>query len=431
MADVRRNVRGEPQRNLESCSAPEERIGIALVDVASGTHTRLTTPPSGWRDINPVFSPDGREIAFRRVDGSWMGEVFVVRRDGGLARQITTRMAAWFGLAWTADSDEILFGSGRKTGIMRLWRVHARGTGSEPNVIGDAGEGFEPTLSRAGDRLAYSRYQSGGGLLRLSLTTPRGKPERLITSLGEIKLPHYSPDGRTLAFMDQTQIWLVDHAAPSNRIQLTALDAEVGAPRWSPDGRRIAFDARIDDADVYVIDADGSHLKRITTGPSEDTLPSWSGDGKWIYFSSNRTGTPQLNRVSVEGGAPVPMTTDGGLGGVESPDRSFLYYTREPIGTGLWRMSLSSGAHERIIDDEDLGSWTVSSNGIYYVHTARPEKERQEIRLMSLPQRRITAIHTLEGSLEAGLTVSPDRQWIAWPEHDYRSCSIMVGDNFR
>ena len=60
---------------------------------------------------------------------------------------------------------------------------------------------------------------------------------------------------------------------------------------WSPDGSQIAFEAAIDgNTDVYVVGRDGGHLRRLTTEPSMDGVPTWSADGRWIYFASTRAG---------------------------------------------------------------------------------------------------------------------------------------------
>lgn len=66
-----------------------------------------------------------------------------------------------------------------------------------------------------------------------------------------------------------------------NAVQITHFGGPVaGTPRWSPDGRQIAFDGRPDgNADVFVVGAEGSGLRRLTDAPGEDARPAWSQDG--------------------------------------------------------------------------------------------------------------------------------------------------------
>jgi Tol biopolymer transport system component len=63
-----------------------------------------------------------------------------------------------------------------------------------------------------------------------------------------------------------------------------------GSPRWSPDGQRVAFDSTADgNVDIYVIRSGGGKPVRLTTDSADDRIPSWSRDGNWIYFDSDRS----------------------------------------------------------------------------------------------------------------------------------------------
>ena len=96
--------------------------------------------------------------------------------------------------------------------------------------------------------------------------------------------PAWSPNGRTIAFArydDDTgssRIFLIRPDGHAQK-QLTRIDSY--NPSWSPDGRRIVFD---DDADLYVISADGSDLKRLTSTPRKESDPAWSPTGQTIAF---------------------------------------------------------------------------------------------------------------------------------------------------
>jgi TolB protein len=83
-------------------------------------------------------------------------------------------------------------------------------------------------------------------------------------------------------------------------------------PAWSPDGSRIAFMSfRDGNPEIYVMDASGANLRRITRHPGIDSTPTWSPGGNQIAFTSDRTGTPQIYVVDADGlGQPQRITTE-------------------------------------------------------------------------------------------------------------------------
>jgi hypothetical protein len=113
-------------------------------------------------------------------------------------------------------------------------------------------------------------------------------------------------------------------ADSSNSAQMTLFTEGItsGAP-WSPGGKRLVF---------------LSTETRLTTDPGHDTAPSWSHDGKWIYFGSNRTGMHQIWKMSPETKRPVQVTQHGGVAPIESWDANTIYYAM-PLGeNGIWKV---------------------------------------------------------------------------------------------
>ena len=77
----------------------------------------------------------------------------------------------------------------------------------------------------------------------------------------------------------------------ANAVQLTSMGAVPGYPTWSPDGELIAFHSNPEgQAEVFVISAAGGKPKNLTAHPAADAFPSFSRDGRWLYFSSTRAG---------------------------------------------------------------------------------------------------------------------------------------------
>jgi dipeptidyl aminopeptidase/acylaminoacyl peptidase len=112
----------------------------------------------------------------------------------------------------------------------------------------------------------------------------------------------------------------------------------ISAPQISPDGRRIVFAVTESmltqgktNTELYLINIDGSGLRRLTTNPASDYAPAWLQDSKSILFVSTRTDGPQVWRMSVDGGEPERIThSSTGIGGlIVSPTGAGFVYTTD------------------------------------------------------------------------------------------------------
>src|SRR5262249_16471226 len=128
-----------------------------------------------------------------------------------------------------------------------------------------------------------------------------------------------------------------------------------------------------EDSEIYVIGAEGGSPRRLTDHKADDATPSWSRDGKWIYFSSDRSGEYQIWKMPAEGGAAVQGTRGGGVYAREALDGKWLYFSKfggEPdaMGDGLWKVPMGGGEEIRILDRKvNWGSWDLAPAGIYFL----------------------------------------------------------------
>jgi TolB protein len=91
-------------------------------------------------------------------------------------------------------------------------------------------------------------------------------------------------------------------------------------PVWHPDGDKLAFVGREGNFDIFVVNADGSGLTRLTQGKGDNEDPSWAPDGNYVAFSSNRTGANHIWMSTLDGAHQVQLTR--GKGGYTNPDWS-------------------------------------------------------------------------------------------------------------
>ncbi|MEZ5396110.1 MAG: hypothetical protein R2724_25335 [Bryobacterales bacterium] len=150
--------------------------------------------------------------------------------------------------------------------------------------------------------------------------------------------------------------------------------------------------------DVYVVDGDGGTPRRLTYAPSNEGSPSYSVNGKWIYYMSDRTGRPEIWKVASAGGEEQQVTQYGGYQAIESPDGVWLYYSksiRRPATPesvpgkgepGIFRMPAAGGPEERVFEEGVHGRWALSRTGIYILRSG----DRAGHRIPSVRQRRRT-----------------------------------------
>jgi Tol biopolymer transport system component/DNA-binding winged helix-turn-helix (wHTH) protein len=417
-------------------SDPTNSAGaIFFLDTRNLSLHRVTSPPGiDIGDRLPIFSPDGKLLAFVRASSPWVTDLYVLPLAGIEVRQLTFDNTEIRSLAWTAEGRHLVIASHRAGG-MSLWTVAITGGAPEIVPVGGA-ETWELDISHQGKRLAYRTGRMRPNIWQMDLdSSHKGTaPKPLLSSTTGEGGPQFSPDGTKLAFASNrsgsSEIWTCD-ADGSALVQMTSLGTLSGAPRWSPDGSHIAFDARTEKhGHIFVVSASGGAPRPVTSGGFEDAVPSWSSDGKWLYFASNRTGSWQLWKSSSEGGEPVQVTKHTGYMGFESKDGREVYYVKlgEP---GVWRQRVSGGPEAQILKTKiNSGQWVLTRQGIYFVDQTGSSPV---IKFLNFARAKVTDVATLSKPLppeEPGLDVSPDGRRIVF-QQVVSDAQIMLVENFR
>jgi len=170
-----------------------------------------------------------------------------------------------------------------------------------------------------GTKVAYvtAEPQGNGRLYSLIVSDQDGENDfKIMESADPIMSPAWSPDSRQLAYVSfegsKSSIF-VQTLRSGNRFQVSNKPGINGAPAFSPDGRKlvITLGGVNGNPDIYVLDITSRQTKRLTTHRAIDTEGTWSPDGRYIYFTSDRSGGPQVYRVSANGGTPERITFEG------------------------------------------------------------------------------------------------------------------------
>lgn len=261
-----------------ACSAGGEhgKADICISSLNGAGMRRLTGGPGP--NVSPVWSPDGKHLAFRAASPTIFedSDIWIMNADGSGQMNLTRDHQANWGVTWSPEGKRILFNSGR--------------------------DGAVPHL--------YVMNPDGSGLKRLC---PR-------STLWE-EYPDWSPDGTKIAFMSNigTTNWViyVMNADCSGVRKLTNGPGEDGGPRWSPDGKKIAFTAdRTGRAEVYMMNADGSHSVRLTTSSAGTSFgaPDWSPDGTKLLFLHSLPNSGEIWIMNADGSGQTKLMNAYGFG---------------------------------------------------------------------------------------------------------------------
>ena len=363
-----------------SWSADGKRLAVAERDAEGQTNGIVVIPIDRreprrlvWTTVStgtyhyPTVSPDGSVLGYALCRGTgFTCDLHVIEltpelTSKGSPRRLTEQNSQARGIAWTPDGRSLIYGIGA---IARsyLWRVPL--VGAEPERLELAGDHAQfPAVSRQGGKLAYTRLGLDYDIWKFG---SNGMPEDFLSSTLDDRDAQFSPDGKKIAFESRrlgmdTQLW-VANSDGTNAVPLTEGAKGVGgSPRWSPDSRSIAFDGQGPDGRqaIYVVEAEGGRTRLLTT---PGNVPSWSRDGKSIYFGSNRAGPVDVWRIPASGGDVIRITDNGSNVAVftcnnalESPDGKTLYYRKIIGGSAagsavLFARPVAGGPERQVLD---------------------------------------------------------------------------------
>ena len=268
---------------------------------------------------------------------------------------------------------------------------------------------------------------------------------------GEIVLPFsggnldWSPDGSQFVYqsaknaLGNTEVFLYTLSSGEN-ISLT--DGSFGSadPSFSPDGKQIAFTSfRDDNAEIYVMNADGSNVRRITDHPAFDNYPVFSPDGTQIAFQSNRENErSEIYLQNLEGDLPpVKIASHYGETGIHpkcwSPDGTQILFWNTQNGKAQIVLSNIEPYPARLVlgdEKADLNFPRLAPDGKRILYEARLADRRIELRLTDLETKKTTTVYKTAPDYPPHYLLapawSPDGQKIAFGDRSGGNSEVFV-----
>ncbi len=401
------------------------------VPAAGGSPTLVAAPDSAsdaafrW----PELLPDGRTVLLSYASGNVSHLAALSFQDTtvrSLDQEGTSPRYVDGGYLLFAQTDGTLFAAPFDPRRVRF-------TGPPQPVIDGARIGPSPVaklgVAKTG-ALAFLSVQ--GGTREIVLANRQGRLEVLALPPERYRNPKFSPDGRRLAFdIDggspvTGDIWTYDLA--SRTLTRLTFDSSSFAPEWTPDGRRIAFTQRHGvEQDLRWVATDGSGVSgALVAGPTIQTTPQFTADGKTLFFAQGETDFGPAGRRwdiwimpadSPSAARPLLANPFSEQNPRPSPDGRWLAYQANETGSNAVYVrsigSGSSGGRVRVSPEQGAGPrWSANGRELFY----RNGDSLMVVAVAAGPELSFSAPRVLVGGLASawGFDVHPSGQRFVW-----------------
>jgi Tol biopolymer transport system component len=335
----------------------------------------------------PSWSSDGAIIAAAVADVTGPSHVIAFNVSDGKETNLTPSGQPFIGrTSWLPDMSGLLVVAGNSPADSQVWFLPYP-KGEMRQITNDLDQHRGVSLSEKADKFVSV---VSSGLINVWVA-PNGEADKASqVPVGNLSFygsggntVAWTPDGRIVFASNESSmldLWIMD-ADGTNRKQLTSNAGKNVGPVVSTDGRYIVFNStRGGAAAIWRMNIDGSNPRQLSQGKGEWS-PTISPDGKWVLYSILSAAKPTVWKVSIEGGDPVELISRVSLNPMVSPDGQFVAYIyadsydafAPPNRIAIMRFE--GGEPTKIFPFREgsrtltLAQWSPDGKAIYYTST--------------------------------------------------------------
>jgi Tol biopolymer transport system component len=355
-------------------------------------------------DVGPVgFSPDGRQITFiRKVDD--LSRLIIADADSTNERILATRRQPeffrgyWNAPAWSPDG---------KTIACQVRLNDERGQYETVIGVRVADGSMIPLTSERWHSVGQPAWlANGSGLLVTaseSATDPAqvwhvalksGEVTRITHDLNnyhDLSLTAVSSRLAVVQIQSVSSIWVAADADAGRAKQVGSevgrVASEVGwieEIAWTPDGHIVYRSNAGGNAEIWVMNADGSNPKQLTIGARASRGLTVSPDGRYIFFASDRAGNFNIWRVDSDGGNLKQLTFgEGEFYPHCTPDSPWVVYQRGEVAARLWKVPADGGESVQLTQTRAVRPAVSRDGQMIAYHYLDPDLDRWSIGIVS------------------------------------------------
>ena len=314
-------------------------------------------------DTAVTFSPDGQRFAFLRAGfpGEGQSALMVANSNGTNERTLAVRKQPdrfvpifFTAPSWSPDGKLIAASVFTYGGSSRVIAFPVDG-GNEINLSKETWtfSGQVAWLPDMSGLLLVAGSNSGNGAQVWFLSHPAGERRQITNDLDQHRAIGLTADGRrfvTVVSSGVVTVWVAPNGDASRAVNLSTgnvgLSAGAGNPvAWAPNGKIVFVSGEGNDANLWIMDADGGNRRQLTANAGRNGCPVVSPDGQYIVFSSTRSGQQNIWRMNIDGSNTRQLTRGVGESRAAiSPDGQWVVYASQgSSGPTIWKVSIDGG----------------------------------------------------------------------------------------